>query len=67
LASAEAVAAASMAEELSDMSDIAGADDESAPLAVGLEHAAAERAAKAAPATRRLRRTEFICLSLKVA
>jgi len=56
-----------MAEELSDMSDIAGADDESAPLAVGLEHAAAERAAKAAPATRRLRRTEFICLSLKVA
>jgi len=49
-----------MAEELADMSVMAGADDESAVLAAGLEHAAADKAATAAPATRRLRRTTVI-------
>ncbi len=52
----EAEAAASMAEE----SDMAGAEEESAVLAAGLEHAAADRAAMAAPATSRLRRTAVI-------
>jgi hypothetical protein len=52
----EAEAAASMADE----SDIAGAEEESAVLAAGLEHAAADRAAMAAPATSRLRRTAVI-------
>jgi len=52
----EAEAAASMAEE----AESAEAEEESAVLAAGLEHAAADRAAMAAPATRRLRRTAVI-------
>ncbi len=59
-ASADAAAAASMAAELADMSDIDGAEEESAELAAGLEHAAAERAATAALATRRWRRAAVI-------